>query len=63
MTSEADRGGKVDHRRERRNQLHEAGASALAAGSDHSRFLVCRRRKAKAKRLIITGIATGCARA
>ena len=63
MTSEAKSGGKIDHRRrERRNQLQEAGSSALAAGLPHLPP-ICRPRKAKAKRRTITGIATACARA
>jgi hypothetical protein len=37
MTTEADREGKVGHRRrEKRNQLQEAGVSPLAAGLPHS---------------------------
>ena len=66
MTSEAGGDGKAyqGRRARRRNQLHEAGAPALAAGLDRSRPPIWRPRKAaKAKRPTITGIASGCARA
>ena len=62
MTSRADRDGKVYHpRRARRAQLHEAGAAALTAVRPLSPSDLAAPKAVKAKRPIITGIASGCA--
>jgi hypothetical protein len=62
MTSEAGGDGKVYHRRrERRTQLHEAGASALAGVQPQSPSDPVVPEGGESKRRIITGIASGCA--
>ena len=61
MTSAAGRDGKVEHRRrEGRTQLHEAGVSALTTVQPQLAPDAAFQKAAKAKRRIITGIASGC---